>query len=446
MRAVVVGAGPVGLFTGMALARRGHDVIIVDRDAGPAADGSWARRGVMQFLHPHGFRPQVVSSLAAELPDVLDAVVAGGGILARLPGAPDFVRGLQCRRRTFERAMRAVAAREPRLSLRTGHVEQFVGAAGQVTGVVVDGATVDADVVVCASGRAGRIGGDRRAPAEGGDAGFAYVSRMYRALPGVDVPERGVPYGSVYDGYLAIAFPQDDRTISALVVRPSTDAVMGELRRTECYETAVRHVPQLAPWTDPERFAPITPVMPGGGLTNTYRGQLAADGSVPLAGLFFVGDTMCTTNPAAGRGVTLGLLQALQLLALLDEQHEAVDVSVALHTWCAEQIRPWYEDHVRWDASLLRRWAEGDLDVAGPLPSDVICDAAQVLPEIAPAAGAYSAMLAPPAALAPFDAPVRALLRTGWRPRKATGPTRDELAALVARVLPRDVACLAPAG
>jgi 2-polyprenyl-6-methoxyphenol hydroxylase-like FAD-dependent oxidoreductase len=37
MRAVVVGGGPVGMFCGMALARRGDDVIVVDRDPGPPA-------------------------------------------------------------------------------------------------------------------------------------------------------------------------------------------------------------------------------------------------------------------------------------------------------------------------------------------------------------------------------------------------------------------------
>jgi len=52
MRAVVVGGGPTGTFCAMALARRGDEVIVVDRDPGPPASGRWARRGVMQFLLP----------------------------------------------------------------------------------------------------------------------------------------------------------------------------------------------------------------------------------------------------------------------------------------------------------------------------------------------------------------------------------------------------------
>ena len=35
MRTVVVGGGPAGTICAMALARRGNDVIVVDRDPGP---------------------------------------------------------------------------------------------------------------------------------------------------------------------------------------------------------------------------------------------------------------------------------------------------------------------------------------------------------------------------------------------------------------------------
>ena len=35
MKVAIIGAGPAGLLTGVALARRGHDVVAVDRDAGP---------------------------------------------------------------------------------------------------------------------------------------------------------------------------------------------------------------------------------------------------------------------------------------------------------------------------------------------------------------------------------------------------------------------------
>jgi flavin-dependent dehydrogenase len=35
MRTVIVGAGPSGLYIAIALARRGHQVTVIDRDSGP---------------------------------------------------------------------------------------------------------------------------------------------------------------------------------------------------------------------------------------------------------------------------------------------------------------------------------------------------------------------------------------------------------------------------
>ena len=43
MRAIVVGAGPVGIFCGLSLARNGHQVMVVDRDAPPSGSGRWQR-------------------------------------------------------------------------------------------------------------------------------------------------------------------------------------------------------------------------------------------------------------------------------------------------------------------------------------------------------------------------------------------------------------------
>src|SRR3989337_285803 len=68
VRTLIVGSGPTGLLLGAALARRGHRVASVDRDPGPTGD-AWTRRGVMQFEHAHGFRPQVPKTLLAEWPE-----------------------------------------------------------------------------------------------------------------------------------------------------------------------------------------------------------------------------------------------------------------------------------------------------------------------------------------------------------------------------------------
>ena len=44
MRTVIVGAGPAGLYTAVALARRGHEAVVIDRDSGPDGGQRWDRR------------------------------------------------------------------------------------------------------------------------------------------------------------------------------------------------------------------------------------------------------------------------------------------------------------------------------------------------------------------------------------------------------------------
>jgi 2-polyprenyl-6-methoxyphenol hydroxylase-like FAD-dependent oxidoreductase len=426
-KTVVVGAGPVGLYSAIIRARAGDEVTLVDRDAGPGPDGSWERRGVMQFRHPHFFRPTVRQVFEATAPDLWEAVVAAGGIPATPPGAPAFVTGLQSRRSTFERAIRSVAAAEPGVTLRTGHADSVEIDGGRVTGLVVDGRRVDADVVIDASGRSGRLGDGLRPAGEGGPCGFSYVSRMYRVLDDAAAAQlagSGVPLGKIYHGYLVIVFPQDARTLSALIVRASEDEELAQLRHPAAYEAAVAAIPHLAEWTEPGRFEPCTEVMPGGGLSNTFRGQ-ARD----ITGLYFVGDSVSTTNPAAGRGVSLGLLQAQALHGML--AHDRHGAAGELGQWCEQNIRPWYDDHVYWDATLLRRWRGEDLDLDAPIPSDVICAAGEVDPSLASMIMPYLAMIATPAVLQPAQERVREILRTGWRPRLADGPSRDDLAAVL---------------
>jgi 2-polyprenyl-6-methoxyphenol hydroxylase-like FAD-dependent oxidoreductase len=438
MRAVVVGAGPVGLYTGIALARAGHEVRIVDRDLGPAADGTWERKGVMQFMHPHFFRSIVHETFSETAPDLLEAVLAAGAIAATPPGAPPFIKNIQCRRWVFEKALRTVAEVEPGLTLHRGHVEGIEQSGGRVSGVRVDGAVLDADMVVDASGRSGRLGDELRAPGEGGPCGFSYVGRMYRERNGGEgLGARGVPTGQLMSGYLSILFPQDAGTLSTLVVRRDDDRELAELRHPEAFEAAMRAIPLFAEWTDPERFEAITPVMPGGGLTNTYRGQLAEDGSPALPGMFWVGDSMSTTNPAAGRGVSLGLRQARTLVELVGSSTAPADLaeaSLRFDAWCAENIRPWFLDHVYWDATLLRRFAGDGIDVDARIPSDVICAAAEVDPSFMPMVGPYNGMLATPSVLDPLQERAREILRSGWRPSLGTGPSRDELVDTITSV------------
>ena len=82
----------------------------------------------------------------------------------------------------------------------------------------------------------------------------------------------------------------------------------------------------------------------------------------------------------------------------------------------------------------LRRFAGEDLDLEARIPSDVVCECAQVDPSILSAALPYLGMLAGPAVLDSVQDSARAVLRTGWRPPYAEGPTRADLVTLTTSV------------
>ncbi len=364
MRAVIIGAGPAGLFVGAGLARRGHEVTAVERDPGPAADGSWPRLGVMQFHHAHAFRHQVVQALQQELPDALQRWLAAGAepVRMRLPDGSEIPMGVRSRRVTFERALRASALSAPGLQVRRGHVEDVHRRHGRAVGVRVDGADLPADLVIDASGRAGRATRSLRpAATSGGPCGIAYVDRQYQLRPGAGPGPLMSPIGwqADLDGYQAIIFIHEHGIFSVLLVRPTADPALSQLRHEAAFTAVCQAIPGLAAWVHPDRSRPITPVLPGGLLLNAYRGQTGHNGRLALPGLVFVGDAVATTTPTFGRGITTTLLQAQQLLRLIDEHGPDTDaIGESFDAWCTEQIKPWVQrprPHGRIDPPPLGR-------------------------------------------------------------------------------------------
>ncbi|MGA8209204.1 MAG: NAD(P)-binding protein [Nocardioidaceae bacterium] len=429
MRTLVVGSGPAGLFLGAALARRGHQVVSADRDAGPRA-GTWVRRGVMQFEHAHGFRPQVPMALQSCWPEALDAWQSLGGSPVEVPNPVGSrqVMGMLSRRSTFERALRVAAEHERGLSLRTGHVDGPVLVGGRVVGARVDGTVVDCDLVVDASGRAGRA---MRAPGIGadldGDCGLAYVDRTYRLRHGAEPGPMVSPvaYLGDFDGYQCLVFLHEAGHFSVVLVRPTADTALKALRFEAAFDAACRAIPALAEWTDPARAQPTSGVLVGGALRNEYRRQRST------TGLVAVGDSVATTTPTRGRGIAMACLQVTALLALLDEGADAATVAEPFGDWCDREMEPWVADHIAIDGGMVRRWQGEDLDLGVPLTSDLIAAAADADPRIGAQAAGYFAMTALPETLRPAEPMARAVYEGGWRPAYAPGPTRDELVEVI---------------
>jgi 2-polyprenyl-6-methoxyphenol hydroxylase-like FAD-dependent oxidoreductase len=426
MRTVVAGGGPVGIFTAIALARRGHDVVVVDRDPGPPLSGEWQRAGVMQFEHAHGWRPQVVKALRTEMPDVLDALLDAGAGLETMPGMPG-IEALACRRPVLERVLRRCASEQSGLQWRTGHVDRIVVDGGRAVGVMVGGEHLPAEVVVVATGRNSHLGDELRGPVEGGACGFSYVTRVYRARPGRSAYQ-GFPSFQTGPGYVSVVIGCDAGTHTVVIAYPTRDSTFQAVRTVEGFDIVAQLVPNLAQWTGPGAFEPLTGVLVGGNLTNTYRLQGPALGLPPATGLFFVGDTVMTTNPAAGRNLALLIPHVQHFLTSLDDPGQDVDdASLALDAWAEQHLRPWYLDHVRWDRSLLSRFEGHDIDVTERIPSDVICAAAAVDESLRPCVGMYLGMASGPDILDAVEPQVRDLLAKGWRPQ-TPGPASAEIA------------------
>ena len=249
MRIVVTGAGIAGLTSALFLARAGHDVVILERDATPlpeSADAAftWDRRGAPQVRHPHAFLARLRNLLRDDLPDVLADLIAAGATevtwqdsapetlddRSPQPGDEDLV-FLASRRTTFEWVLRRAALRTDRVELRDGvKVTALVTRPGSppvITGVETTAGRVDADLVVDAGGRHSSI---TKLLAEIGvevaeekhPTGSVYLSRFYRLRPGAVEPDQQAFSGGTL-GYLGYGiFRGDNQTFSVTVV-PGTD-------------------------------------------------------------------------------------------------------------------------------------------------------------------------------------------------------------------------------
>lgn len=436
MEIAIVGSGPAGTTAGLLLARRGHRITLIDRDAGPVPGEPWDRTGVMQFHLPHTFRAPGVQVLRQHLPDLLDVLVDAGGELVAPPGTPDFVADLMAnlhlRRSVMERAMWDFTDRESGIHRVRGHADRVVVDGTSVTGVVVDGTTYHADLVVDASGKAGRLAADQRPPFEGGDCGFAYACRLFRLRDGAEPgPLNGGPgYVSEHQGFVNLIFTHDARTFTVLIVRESHDGDLAVLRHEDAFMRAMSCLPAAAIWTGADRAEPIDRVRAGAGLVNHYRAQATA-----LEGLLTIGDAACATNPVAARGLSLGM-QAAAALAEIVTDHPRHEWATALDAWSDSHLRPWYVDHLTLDDITQKLWAGVPIGTDDPISWNLVAAAAQQRPEFMATLGPFLGMMTPPASIDGLREEVRSMLAAGWRPPAYPPPSRDALVTAMRSAAP----------
>jgi hypothetical protein len=217
----------------------------------------------MQFHLPQMLRAPGRNLLAQRLPDLYQAFLDAGAVVASSPGGSQLAANLNIRREVMERAIWEFTSYEPGITRVCGHAEDVVLDDDRVTGVVVSTGstreTIGADLVIDATGRAGRFAAVYRPWVEGGDSGVAYASRLFQLRPGADPgPMNGGPgWIAEHDGFLDIIFVHDAGTFSVLLARLATDRELTALRDETAYTTALSLLPAAAEWTDPARAYPI---------------------------------------------------------------------------------------------------------------------------------------------------------------------------------------------
>jgi 2-polyprenyl-6-methoxyphenol hydroxylase-like FAD-dependent oxidoreductase len=386
---LVLGAGLNGLCTAMLLARDGHRVTVLERDAAEPTDPAsaweeWSRQGCNQFRLPHYILPRWRHLAERELPDVAAAVdAAGGARFDPIAALPDSVTGgrqpdddrfttLTARRPVLEAAVGQVVAAQPGITIRRGTgVRALLTGPGDgagiphVVGVVTAaGEQIAADVVVDVSGRRSALPSWLAAigaapPAEElEDSGFVYYGRHFRGVGGM--PAMRASLQQHYDSVGLLTLPADNGTWSVTFTAASSDTTLRALRETPRWEAAVRCYPLVAHWADAE---PLGGVAVMAAIEDRIR-HLVVDGSPVVTGVLTLGDAWACTNPSLGRGASMGLMHAVLLRDVLRKTGPESPHDLALH-WdeaTRRELEPWYRATLTYDRHRL---AEIEADRTG---------------------------------------------------------------------------------
>jgi len=469
-RIVVVGAGVVALGTAMLLAGDDHEITVLERDPDPPpgdpaeAWERWQRPGLNQFRQGHVFLPGFRSVVEAELPEVAKALQAAGALRLNMirdvtPAAMtggwrdgderyDWLTG---RRALVEAVLAAAAESTPGVEIRRGTavVGLVTGSRARpgvphVVGVRTRlGESIPADLVVDMSGRRSALpawlrGIDARPPAEElEDSGFVYYGRYFRSADG-SIPAMRGPVGMDWGTITSLTLPADNGTWAIVLVTGSKDTALRPLREAARWEGLVRGLPTVAHWLNGTPLDDEVQVMAR--LEDRCRG-FVVDGQPVATGVVAVADSWACSNPANGRGASIGMLHARALrdqlrTAGLDDPAAFAD---AFHAATAETVEPWYRATLATDRHRLGE-IEADLRGTTYDPPDPAYQLEKSLdtavdrdPDCLRATFDIRFVLQTPAQV--FARPglrdKTLTLGSDWRGEPPFGPTRKQILALV---------------
>jgi 2-polyprenyl-6-methoxyphenol hydroxylase-like FAD-dependent oxidoreductase len=465
-RVLILGGGICGLGTAMLLARDGHEVTVLERDPdeppASAADAwdIWARKGVAQFRQPHNFMPGARHLLERELPDVQELLRRSGA--AKLdfvnPLPPFFVDRsprpvddalwtYTARRPVLDWVFATAASREARVTVRRGvRVKELLPGTQTAPGVphvvgarTTAGEELGADLVVDAMGRLSRSPdwlvalGARRAYEEVADCGFTYYTRYFRGTE----PQRLGPVFLVLGTIGILTLPGDHGTWSVTLMTASGDLPLKALRDPATWTKVVAACPLQAHWLDGE---PLGDIHAMSGIVDRYR-RFVVDGFPVATGLVAVADAWACTNPSAGRGLTVGLLHAVQLRDAVRTAGGDPGTLVRRFDELTEtHVTPWYRAQIAMDRARYAQIAVLQEGREPPPPTEDLARRTMALftamiadPDLFRATLEYVGTVTPiQDVLARADVARKVADAADPPPMPPLGPDRTQLLALVA--------------
>lgn len=388
----IVGAGICGLCTALALASRGNQVTVYERDVPPPegdpdqAFFDWPRRGAAQFRHPHAFLAVMCNLLEKNYPDLIQQFWDAGArkvafrdmlpleLLAQyepVPGDEDMWL-LMCRRATMETVLRQYVEKSHNVVINNqcnviGMTHERVGDIPLVTGLQVtrqrgEPQQVLHDIVIDASGRTSRFPAWFEAAGiefevEDDDADIVYYTRHYKLHAGEEEPPRHGKERSAGDlGYFKYGvFPGDNGHFAVIVCLPNHEKELREaVKRPDLFNAMCSAIPGLRPWVSPDKSAPTTASFGFGDIHAVWRHFVKNE--EPLALNFFaVGDAAIRTNPLYGRGCSTGIMHGHMLANILENESDARQRALAFSQASEDQLRPIFNASLREDKQGIKR-------------------------------------------------------------------------------------------
>lgn len=320
---LIIGGGPAGAATALALARRGYEVALVDRAVfpreklcgdyiHPLGAAALDHLGLFEEIRPHA---QVLAGMLIVSP-------AGREVLARFPSG----RGLSVSRAVLDDAILRAAQRAG-VTVETGRAARQVICHGDRWRILTDADTWDARVLVGADGLrsiVARGAGLRAGPARQG----RYAIGLY--LHGLRTHEGFGEMHLARDAYCGVsAFPDGHANVTMVVNKAVLRAWRSRPAGGSDQQGLGRGLGHHRLDLMLARFPRLGSRITAGTQVHGMRaiGPLAPTaGTVVGDGVVLVGDAAAFTDPLTGQGVSLALTGALVAAETIDHALRGGDV------------------------------------------------------------------------------------------------------------------------